>query len=208
MLSNIVWQTNRNPRLPLFGVAVVIWCGNDQVGFIESPRHDLSICGTEEHFCLKLDGLKKTADSASNKSFAHCKVYSSAPSSTGRQSRRAECAFTLLAVAAVQYPGSCAANPYTSTAADRLFVRGAHHLRYTGAPCNLVRIMDRGTWTFRCQMCDKDFEIEVKPGQRVIQYAQDAACPHCLNAPGAKMESNAYSLWHHIISFRPLRSDS
>ena len=59
MLSAIVWQTNGNPRLPLLGVSVVIWCGNDQVGFIESPRHDLSICGTEEHFCLKLDGLKK-----------------------------------------------------------------------------------------------------------------------------------------------------
>jgi DNA-directed RNA polymerase subunit RPC12/RpoP len=67
--------------------------------------------------------------------------------------------------------------------------------------------MDRGVWTLRCQMCGKDFEIEMKPGERIIQYAQEAACPHCFNAPGSKMESDVSNLWHHITGHRLVRDD-
>jgi hypothetical protein len=67
--------------------------------------------------------------------------------------------------------------------------------------------MDRGFWKLRCQHCGKDFEVEIKPGERVIQYAQEAACPHCFNVPGAKLESQVSRLWHHIVGFRNLRDD-
>ena len=54
--------------------------------------------------------------------------------------------------------------------------------------------MDRGTWTLRCQGCRKLFDLELKSGERIIQYAREAACPHCHNKPE--------ELWHHIVGFR------
>jgi hypothetical protein len=66
--------------------------------------------------------------------------------------------------------------------------------------------MDRGFWKLRCQMCAQAFELEVKPGERVIHYAQEAACPYCYNTPGAKLRSNVPSLWHHIIGYRAVKA--
>ncbi len=59
--------------------------------------------------------------------------------------------------------------------------------------------MDRGTWTLQCQSCGQRFEIEVKPGERVIEYAQKEPCPHCHKKPEP--------LWHHIVAFRNIRTD-
>jgi hypothetical protein len=67
--------------------------------------------------------------------------------------------------------------------------------------------MERGIWTLRCQLCSKEFEIEVRPGEKVIEYAKGAACPHCYTSPGAKMESEVSSLWHHIIGFKNTKPD-
>lgn len=43
--------------------------------------------------------------------------------------------------------------------------------------------MDTGTWTLRCQGCREIFDLELKSGERIIQYAREAACPHCHNKP-------------------------
>ena len=59
--------------------------------------------------------------------------------------------------------------------------------------------MDTGTWTLKCQNCGKTFELEVKPTERVIQYAKEEACPHCHLKP---MGPEALGLWHHIFDFR------
>src|SRR5215471_13855230 len=46
-----------------------------------------------------------------------------------------------------------------------------------------LNFMDTGTWTLRCYRCNKTFEVELKPTQRVIQYAQQTPCPHCNMKP-------------------------
>ena len=57
--------------------------------------------------------------------------------------------------------------------------------------------MDRGIWTLRCQKCRETFEVELKAGERIIQYAREAACPHCQNKPDGETVP-----WHHITTFK------
>jgi len=51
-------------------------------------------------------------------------------------------------------------------------------------------------------MCSAEFEVQVKPGERVVQYSQEAACPYCLNTPGPDISSTAVKRWHQIIGLR------
>jgi hypothetical protein len=37
--------------------------------------------------------------------------------------------------------------------------------------------MDTGIWTVRCQSCRQTFDVELKPTERIIQYAQKETCP-------------------------------
>jgi rRNA maturation endonuclease Nob1 len=62
----------------------------------------------------------------------------------------------------------------------------------------------QGTWTLKCQNCGKTFELEVKPNERVIIYAQTEPCPHCGLRP---IESKVQPSWHHVIGFRNIRTD-
>jgi hypothetical protein len=62
--------------------------------------------------------------------------------------------------------------------------------------------MDRGTWILKCKNCQTDFELEVKPGERVVERAKDTVCPHCQKDPAA-----AAGVWHHIIGFRNTRDE-
>jgi hypothetical protein len=61
--------------------------------------------------------------------------------------------------------------------------------------------MDRGYWKLICQRCGEVFEIEVKPGERVIIFAKEAACPSCHTKPDVD------SAWHHVVGFRNLRNE-
>jgi hypothetical protein len=65
--------------------------------------------------------------------------------------------------------------------------------------------MERGTWTLKCQRCEQLFEVEVKPGERVVEYAKEATCPHCYRAPDSTrvpIESETIYRWHQIIACR------
>ena len=62
--------------------------------------------------------------------------------------------------------------------------------------------VDRGTWILKCKNCEKDFEIEVNPGERIVERAKDAVCPHCQKTP-----AGAAGVWHHIIGFRNTRDE-
>lgn len=62
--------------------------------------------------------------------------------------------------------------------------------------------MDRGTWILKCQNCAADFELEVKPGARVVEQAKEVVCPHCHKTPAA-----GAGIWHHIIGFRNTRAE-
>ncbi len=69
--------------------------------------------------------------------------------------------------------------------------------------CVLVsNFMDTGTWTLRCHRCNKTFEVELKPTERIIKYAQQIPCPHCNMKPAEAKGSP--TLWHHIIAFRAM----
>src|SRR5215467_14551559 len=65
-----------------------------------------------------------------------------------------------------------------------------------------LNFMDRGTWTLRCHCCNRTFEVELKPTERIIQYAQRTPCPHCNTKPAEAKGSP--TLWHHIIAFRAM----
>jgi hypothetical protein len=61
--------------------------------------------------------------------------------------------------------------------------------------------MDRGKWKLRCEKCGEIFEVEVKPGERVIILAKQAPCPSCHMSPDAE------AAWHHVIGFRDSKTD-
>ena len=63
--------------------------------------------------------------------------------------------------------------------------------------------MDRGTWILKCQNCGAEFEIEVKPGARIIEYAKEAVYPRCYRTPAPEISAH----WHDIIRFRDIRSN-
>jgi len=63
-----------------------------------------------------------------------------------------------------------------------------------------INFMDTGTWTLRCHRCNKTFEVELKPTERTIQYAQKTPCPHCNTKPAEA--KRLPTLWHQIIGFR------
>lgn len=62
--------------------------------------------------------------------------------------------------------------------------------------------MDRGTWKLICQSCEKEFEVEIKPGERVIIFAKETSCPECGVKPDGKKTP-----WHHVIGFHSTRDD-
>ncbi|HTM07804.1 MAG TPA: hypothetical protein VL754_05395 [Verrucomicrobiae bacterium] len=61
---------------------------------------------------------------------------------------------------------------------------------------------DRGIWTLRCQACQQDFTLELKPGQRLIDYARAYVCPHCRKQPEEVYGDQALDEWHHVIGFQ------
>lgn len=61
---------------------------------------------------------------------------------------------------------------------------------------------DHGTWTLRCQNCQKDFEVELKPGERLVDFAKYHPCPHCGKKPDDVSADRALGAWHHVIDFR------
>src|SRR5215468_6170117 len=67
--------------------------------------------------------------------------------------------------------------------------------------------MDTGTWTLRCYRCNKTFEVELKPTERVIQYAQKTPCPHCNMKPAEAKGSPSLASYHCFScgnpAFRP-----
>lgn len=62
--------------------------------------------------------------------------------------------------------------------------------------------IDSGTWILKCKNCDTDFQLEVTAGEKVVERAKEAACPHCQKTPAA-----ATGVWHHIIGFRNTRDE-
>jgi hypothetical protein len=42
----------------------------------------------------------------------------------------------------------------------------------------------------------------VTAGEKVVERAKEAACPHCQKTPAA-----ATGVWHHIIGFRNTRDE-
>ena len=70
-------------------------------------------------------------------------------------------------------------------------------------PGNETSRMDIWMWTLRCQGCGKSFEIELKPGESVIEHAKVSACPYC----HAKPDGTAFPPWHHVIRYRKINRD-
>ena len=61
---------------------------------------------------------------------------------------------------------------------------------------------DHGVWTLRCQNCQKEFTIELKPGEHLIEYVRSAPCPHCNKRPDETAAARALGAWHRVIDFR------
>lgn len=61
---------------------------------------------------------------------------------------------------------------------------------------------DRGFWTLRCQNCQKDFTIELKPGEHLIDYVRSTPCPHCQKRPDETAAARALGAWHRVIDYR------
>jgi hypothetical protein len=60
----------------------------------------------------------------------------------------------------------------------------------------------RGIWTLRCQACENDFTLELTPGDQLVDFAKEYACPHCQKKPDEHTSSDkALSTWHHVIGF-------
>jgi hypothetical protein len=65
----------------------------------------------------------------------------------------------------------------------------------------------RGVWTLRCQGCGKDFSLELKPGDQLVDFARAHACPHCKKSPDEHRRTDqALETWHHVIEFHSARS--
>lgn len=60
---------------------------------------------------------------------------------------------------------------------------------------------DCGHWTLRCQNCNKDFSLEVMPGEHLVDYVKSYECPHCKHRPNETELRKAMSAWHHVIDF-------
>jgi hypothetical protein len=62
----------------------------------------------------------------------------------------------------------------------------------------ILRSMDTGIWTLKCQSCQQTFEVGLTVGERIIQFARLADCPICGNKPLGTLASP----WHHIMVLR------
>ncbi len=61
--------------------------------------------------------------------------------------------------------------------------------------------MDRHIWLLRCQNCRGEFELRIKPYERIPEYLKQAVCPHCYKAPRQERSFPAGS-WHQVIAYR------
>jgi hypothetical protein len=57
-------------------------------------------------------------------------------------------------------------------------------------------------WTLKCQNCGVTFNVELTGGQRIIEFAKEQICPHCLKKPEDVTGKEALGTWHHVIGFR------
>ncbi|HEY1266151.1 MAG TPA: hypothetical protein VGH16_02765 [Candidatus Binatia bacterium] len=64
---------------------------------------------------------------------------------------------------------------------------------------------DRGKWTLRCQNCQKDFQVVVKPGERLSDFARYRPCPRCGTKPDDVSDHRSLGTWHHVIDFRSIK---
>jgi hypothetical protein len=56
----------------------------------------------------------------------------------------------------------------------------------------------RGIWTLRCQRCRRDFTLEIRPGEHLVDFAKGHTCPHCKIRPNER----ALGVWHDVVDFR------
>jgi hypothetical protein len=71
-------------------------------------------------------------------------------------------------------------------------------LSYTSA------MPDRGFWTLRCQGCQKDFIIEIQPGERLADFAKSLPCEHCGKKPEEHSTADK-ATWHYVVGFQAKR---
>jgi len=60
---------------------------------------------------------------------------------------------------------------------------------------------DRGIWTLRCQSCEREFSLEVQPGEHVVDFAKSYTCPHCHKNPDDIGKVKPSGSWHHVVDF-------
>jgi hypothetical protein len=63
---------------------------------------------------------------------------------------------------------------------------------------------DRGFWSLRCQACQKEFTIEVNPGEHLVDFAKSLPCPNCKETPDERSAADK-ATWHHVIGFQAKR---
>lgn len=64
----------------------------------------------------------------------------------------------------------------------------------------------RGVWTLSCKSCNRNFVIEVKPGEEILDFAKTYPCPHCKQAPNENVPADALTRWHQIVEFHAKQS--
>ena len=65
--------------------------------------------------------------------------------------------------------------------------------------------MGNGTWTLRCESCQRTFESMPISAANIIEYAKSKPCPHCRFRPVA---TEGLAMSHHIIGFHTAKSPS
>jgi hypothetical protein len=59
-----------------------------------------------------------------------------------------------------------------------------------------LSLMDAGTWTLKCKVCGRTFEVEAAEEEGVLSIVTKMPCPHCKAVPKDS------STWHYLTDFR------
>jgi hypothetical protein len=62
--------------------------------------------------------------------------------------------------------------------------------------------MDAGLWTLKCQSCSQTFPLDLKSGEKILNFVKEMACPHCHVKPADVRSDKPSPSWHHVVDFQ------
>jgi hypothetical protein len=62
--------------------------------------------------------------------------------------------------------------------------------------------MDTGLWTLKCQNCGRTFTVDLKSGDKLVNFVKEKACPHCHVKPADVAGDKALRSWHQVVDFQ------